>query len=398
MDARGIQQQGEGAMIPYGHHSLDEDDIASVVSVLRSEFLTQGSIVPQFEQAICTQVSAQYGVAVNSATSALHIACLALDLGPGDIFWTSAISFVASANCGLYCGAEVDFVDIDPNTFNISVELLEDKLITACATGKLPKLLIVVHMAGRSCDMAPIKQLSDKYGFSIIEDASHALGAKYLNLPVGCGRYSDITVFSFHPVKIITSGEGGMAITNNPTIARKMQLLRSHGITRDPNEMLHHPKNSSYYEQVILGFNYRMTDIHAALGISQLKKLNSFVARRNQIAEVYEKNIESLPLKTQTRDLKCHSSYHLYIIQITSNNRESERNALFKHLLDKRIAPNLHYMPIMAHPFYRKLGLDVTKYPNATDYYRSSLSVPIFPGISESSLAYCVNSITSFFE
>lgn len=383
-------------MIPYGKHLIDEEDIASVISVLRSDFLTQGEVVPQFERAVCARVGAAHGVAVNSATSALHVACLALNLGPGDIFWTSSISFVASANCGLYCGATVDFVDIDPKTFNISVDLLERKLVSAEAQGKLPKLLIVVHMAGLSCDMVSIKALADRYGFSIIEDASHALGGRYLNLPVGSCKYSDITIFSFHPVKIITSAEGGLAVTNNNLLARKMRLLRSHGITRDPIEMVEKPKQPVYYEQIALGFNYRMTDIHAALGLSQLNKLDSFVKKRNDIANTYSHKFATLPLSIQRRGVENYSAYHLYIIQLNSTDDSRGRDAMLQYLLSKGVVTNIHYMPIMAHPYFGGMGFDVNDYPNALEYYQTSLSIPIFPAMAEEEVELCMDSITAF--
>jgi len=383
-------------MIPYGKHLIDEDDIASVISVLRSDFLTQGEMVPQFERAVCARVGARHGVAVNSATSALHVACLALNLSPGDIFWTSSISFVASANCGLYCGATVDFVDIDPKTFNISVDLLERKLIIAEALGKLPKLLIVVHMAGLSCDMVSIRALGDRYGFSIIEDASHALGGRYLNLPIGSCQYSDITIFSFHPVKIITSGEGGMAVTNNDLLAREMQLLRSHGITRDPTEMVEKSRQPVCYEQITLGFNYRMTDIHAAIGLSQLNKLDSFVTRRNDIANIYLNRFAALPLSTQRRDTESYSAYHLFIIQPYYRDGSRSRDLMLQHLLSKGIICNIHYRPIMAHPYFNSLGFDVNDYPNALHYYQTSLSIPIFPGMAEEEITLCIDSVTDF--
>jgi len=383
-------------MIPYGKHLIDEDDIASVISVLRSDFLTQGEMVPQFERAVCARVGARHGVAVNSATSALHVACLALNLSPGDIFWTSSISFVASANCGLYCGATVDFVDIDPKTFNISVDLLERKLIIAEALGKLPKLLIVVHMAGLSCDMVSIRALGDRYGFSIIEDASHALGGRYLNLPIGSCQYSDITIFSFHPVKIITSGEGGMAVTNNDLLAREMQLLRSHGITRDPTEMVEKSRQPVCYEQITLGFNYRMTDIHAAIGLSQLNKLDSFVTRRNDIANIYLNRFAALPLSTQRRDTESYSAYHLFIIQPYYRDGSRSRDLMLQHLLSKGIICNIHYRPIMAHPYFNSMGFDVNDYPNALHYYQTSLSIPIFPGMAEEEITLCIDSVTDF--
>ena len=298
-------------MIPYGKQNISSEDIEAVVEVLKSDYLTQGPVVPEFEKAISSYCGAKYAVAVNSATSALHIACLALGVGLGDLVWTSAITFVASANCALYCGAEVEFVDISSESYNISIQRLTDKLEAAKKSGRLPKVVIPVHLAGQSCDMRAIHALSKKYGFRIIEDASHAIGGKYLEERIGGCQYSDITVFSFHPVKIITTGEGGIALTNDQNLIKKMARLRSHGITRYPEEMTHAPDGPWYYQQIELGFNYRMTDIHAALGLSQLGRLDKFVSERHAIAERYGQLLSKSQIKLPQQDPQSRSAWHL---------------------------------------------------------------------------------------
>ncbi|ART79738.1 UDP-4-amino-4,6-dideoxy-N-acetyl-beta-L-altrosamine transaminase [Oceanisphaera avium] len=301
-------------MIPYGRQDINQADIDAVIEILKSDFLTQGPKVPLFEKTVADYVGSDHAVAVNSATSALHIACLALGLGPGDWLWTSPITFVASANCGLYCGAQVDFVDIDPRTYNLCAKELEKKLITAKQNGTLPKVVIPVHFSGQSCDMQAIHALSKRYGFKIIEDASHAIGGKYKKEPIGNCRYSDITVFSFHPVKIITTAEGGMAMTNNPQLAEKMQLYRSHGITRDPSFMTHEPDGSWYYQQIELGYNYRMTELQAALGISQMQRLDGFITQRHKLAQRYNELLADLPITLPWQHVDSDSSWHLYVI------------------------------------------------------------------------------------
>ncbi|MDG6250490.1 UDP-4-amino-4,6-dideoxy-N-acetyl-beta-L-altrosamine transaminase, partial [Methanocalculus sp.] len=303
-------------MIPYGRQDIRQEDIDAVIDVLKSDLITQGPVVPRFEEAVAAKVGARYGVAVNSGTSALHVACLALGLGPGNQLWTSPITFVASANCGLYCGAQVDFVDIDPVTYNLSPETLEKKLLDADEKSCLPDIVVPVHFCGQSCDMERIHELSQSFGFKVIEDASHALGGRYKDYPVGCCRYSDITVFSFHPVKIITTAEGGMAVTNDAALAEKMQLLRSHGITRDPELMTHVSDGPWYYQQIDLGYNYRMTDIQAALGISQLNRLDEYVTRRHKIAERYNRLLSDLPVKVPFQHPDAYSSWHLYVIRL----------------------------------------------------------------------------------
>lgn len=366
--------------IPYGRQSISEADIEAVIEVMRSDFLTQGPIVGAFEKSVAEYCGVKFGVAVNSATSALHIACLSLGVGPGDWVWTSPISFVASANCAIYCGANIDFVDIDSSTYNMSVESLTKKLEKAKLENRLPKVLIPVHLCGQSCDMEQIFSLSKTYGFRIIEDASHAIGGKYKNETIGNCRYSDITVFSFHPVKIITTGEGGMAMTNNLELSSKMQRLRSHGITRDPQEMDCLPDGPWYYQQQELGFNYRMTDMQAALGLSQMKKLNEFVKIRHNIADKYNSLFKGLPFVIPKQSNSTYSSYHLYVIRVKFVN-ELSRLQVFERLRAAGINVNLHYIPIYHHPYYKKMGFDPLDYPAAESYYSEAISMPIFVGL-----------------
>ena len=382
-------------MIPYGRQSISKKDIEAVTSVLTSDFLTQGPMAPVFEKAFAKKVDSKYAVSTNSATSALHIACLALNIGPGDVVWTSPISFVASSNCALYCGAKVDFIDIDPNTYNISVDSLAQKLSKAEVSGELPKALIPVHLAGQSCEMKAIHELSIKYNFKVIEDASHATGAKYLNEPVGCSLYSDISIFSFHPVKIITSGEGGMAVTNNHDYMLKMTSLRSHGITRDPNLMTIEPDGPWFYQQLELGFNYRMTDIHAALGYSQLGRLDEFVNQRRTIANRYfdELAIDGLKLPFQHPD--SYSSFHLFIIKLKETAGSLSRDILFNRLRESGINANLHYIPIYRHPYYSALGFEINNFPVTEDYYKQAISIPIYPSMTESEQSFVIDVIQS---
>jgi len=371
-------------LIPYGRQNINQDDIDSVVSVLRSDFVTQGPLVPSFESAVAKFCNAKYGIAVNSGTSALHIACLALGVTNGDIVWTSPISFVASANCAIYCGASIDFVDINPITYNLDIDKLSMKLLQARLDGNLPKVLIPVHLAGQSCEMEKIHKLSVEYGFKIIEDGSHAIGARYKDAPVGSCQYSDITVFSFHPVKIITTGEGGMALTNDSILQRKMALYRSHGITRDPEDMIDVPHGPWYYEQIEIGYNYRMTDFQAALGLSQLNRLDEFVRERNDIAAIYDEVLSGLPIKLPEIHQDCYSSFHLYIVRIDS--KKISHKTVFEQCRSRGIAVNLHYIPIYRHPFYRKFNYDVNNFPEAEAYYVQAISLPIFPGISRTQL------------
>jgi len=364
-------------MIPYGRQDIIQADIDSVIDTLKSDFLTQGPQVPLFEKKVSGYCNAKYGVAVNSATSALHIACLALNLSKGDWLWTSPNSFVASANCGLYCGAKVDFVDIDSKTYNMSVEELEKKLIQAELDNKLPKIVIPVHFAGQSCNMKRIHSLSQKYGFKIIEDASHAIGGKYLNKSIGCCQYSDITVFSFHPVKIITTAEGGLATTNNKNLLEKMQLFRSHGITRDAKLMTKKSQRSLYYEQTVLGFNYRMTDLQAALGISQMKRLDIFVTKRHVLRNNYNLLLNNLPLIKPFQDQDSYSSLHLYPIQIDLEKTNKNREKIFEELRSSGVGVNVHYIPIHTHPYYQKLGFQNGDFPNTEAYYTRAISLPL---------------------
>ena len=368
-------------MIPYGRQSISDEDIAAVVEVLRSDFLTQGPVVPAFEQAMCSYTGARYAVAVNSGTSALHIACLALGLGEGDWLWTTPITFVASANCARYCGAQVDFVDIDPLSWNLSVSALEQKLEVAEQKGQLPKVLVAVHLCGLPCEMEAIHQLSEKYGFAVIEDGCHAVGGKYQEEPIGYGRYSDITIFSFHPVKNITTAEGGMALTNSEPLAERMRRLRSHGITSDPELMAHPPDGPWYYQQIELGYNYRMTDLQAALGISQLKRLDHFIQCRNEIAAYYSQQLESLPLQLPAHIPGHYSAFHLYVV-LLSDEQEEQRRSLLEQLRSQGIQLHVHYIPVHTQPYYRQLGFKEGDFPEAEKYYRKCLTLPIYPQLS----------------
>lgn len=371
-------------MIPYGRQDISEADIQAVVDVLRSDFLTQGPAVVSFENAVAGYCSARYAIAVNSATSALHIACLALGVGPGDWVWTSPITFVASANCALYCGAQVDFVDIDPRTYNLSVAHLADKLAQAEKSGCLPKVVIPVHMCGQPCDMAAIHGLSQRYGFKIIEDASHALGGKYQGEPIGNCRYSDIIVFSFHPVKIITTAEGGMALSNDEQLAKRMQLLRSHGITRDADEMTHEPDGPWYYQQIALGYNYRMTDLQATLGLSQMQRLDEFITKRHAIAQRYDQLLADLPLITPWQHVDSYSGMHLYVVRLKLDKIRKSHRQVFESLRVHGIGVNLHYIPVYRQPFYEKLGFKKGCCPEAEGYYGETISLPMYPGLTES--------------
>ncbi len=382
-------------MIPYGRQEVTKEDIDSVVDVLKSDFLTQGPVLPKFEKAVADFCNVKYAFAVNSATSALHLACLALDVGKGDIVWTAANTFVASSNCALYCGAEVDFVDIDPNTFNISTLELRKKLEQANKNNTLPKVVIPVHMTGQSCEMEEIYELSIKYGFKIIEDGSHAIGGKYKNNYVGSCRYSDITIFSFHPVKIITTGEGGMVLTKDKSLANKVELLRTHGITRD-KELIKQFDGPWYYEQHLLGFNYRMTDIQAALGLSQLERLEKYVKIRNEIAKKYDKLFENLPFKTPKLIDEVYSSFHLYVIRVESESTQKSHKEIFEDLRESGILVNLHYIPVYLHPFYRdQLGFKPGYCVNAEKYYREAISIPMYPSLTDDDLKSVVDACSN---
>lgn len=370
-------------MIPYGRQQITEADIQAVADVLRSDFLTQGPAVPAFEQALAAYCGAKHGVAVNSATSALHIACLALGVGPGDWVWTSPITFVASANCARYCGADIDFVDIDPRTFNLCPQALAEKLATAEMEGQLPKVVIPVHMTGQPCDMAAIRALAQRYGFAVIEDASHAIGASYQEWKTGSGQYSDITVFSFHPVKIITTAEGGLCVTHRDDLAQKMVLLRSHGITREAALLEKKDEGGWYYEQQCLGFNYRMTDMQAALGLSQFARLDALVARRHTIADRYDELLADLPLILPVRETDRYSGLHLYVIQIDESRTDRTRREIFDGLRAAGVGVNVHYIPVHLQPDFRQLGFADGDFPKAEAYYRRCISLPMFPDLTD---------------
>jgi UDP-4-amino-4,6-dideoxy-N-acetyl-beta-L-altrosamine transaminase len=380
-------------MVPYGKQDINQADIDSVVNILKSDFLTQGPQVPLFEKTVSNYCGAEYGVAVNSATSALHIACLALDLGKGDWLWTSPNSFVASANCGLYCGAKVDFIDIDPETYNLSAKELEKKLIQAKQENKLPKIVIPVHFAGQSCDMKKIHSLSQEYGFKIIEDASHAIGGKYLDKPIGSCQYSDITVFSFHPVKIITTAEGGLATTNDKNLSECMQLYRSHGVTRDPELMTKKSEGSWYYQQVDLGFNYRMTELQAALGVSQMQRLDEFVTQRHTLQEIYNSLLSGFSIVRPYQDQNSYSALHLYPIQIDMEKNIKSREKIFEELRQSDIGVNVHYIPIHTQPYYRQFGFSDGDFPVSEAYYSKVISLPIYHGMTFSEQDLVVNKL-----
>lgn len=370
-------------MIPYGRQDITPADIEAVAQILRSDFLTQGPAVPAFEAAVAKQVHVQHALAMSSATAALHVACLALGLGPGDILWTSPITFVASANCALYCGAAVDFVDIDPRTYNLCPKALEGKLVEARRQRRLPKVVVPVHLSGQPCDMARIHELAQEYGFRIVEDASHAIGGQYHGQPIGNCRYSDITVFSFHPVKIITTAEGGMALTNDAMLAQKMALLRSHGITRDPALMERQPEGGWYYEQIVLGYNYRMTDIQAALGLSQLRRVDVYVARRHELAARYDRLLASFPVVTPWQHPDSYSGRHLYIICLGPELTGKAHRQIFAELREAGIGVNLHYIPVYRQPYYEKLGCAAGACPEAEKYYQEAITLPLFSAMSE---------------
>ncbi len=372
--------------IPYGRQEISQEDLEAVKEVLCSDWLTQGPAVTAFEAALKNYGHVNYAVACCNATAALHLACKALGVGPGDYVWTSPNTFTASANCARFCGAEIDFVDIDPDTYNLCVFELEKKLIQAQKNNQLPKVVIPVHFAGQSCDMATIKKLADQYGFKIIEDASHAIGGKYLGQPIGSCSYSDITVFSFHPVKIITTGEGGACLTNNGQLAETMSLLRAHGITRDPAKMLNPCEGAWYYEQVDLGFNYRITDMQCALGVSQIKRLNSYIDKRNEIAEQYQKLLKDLPLKLPMVKKDGLNAFHLYVVQILPESGKN-RKEIFDYLRANQIGVNVHYIPVHRQPYYENLGFKKGDFPVAEKYYENAISLPMYPGLTQEDLA-----------
>ena len=385
-------------MIPYGKQYINQQDIDSVVDVLKSDFLTQGPQVPAFEAALVEHTGANHALAVNSATSALHIACLALGVGQGDWLWTSPITFVASANCGLYCGAQVDFVDIDPDTYNMCPKRLEEKLIQAKADGKLPKVVVPVHLCGQPCDMAAIAKLAKEYGFKVIEDASHAIGGRYKDQPIGNCEYSDITVFSFHPVKIVTTAEGGAALTNQKALADKMALLRSHGVTRDPEFMRGESHGGWYYQQVDLGFNYRMTELQAALGVSQMQRLDDFVAARHELAKGYNKKLADLPLVLPYQLPETYSGLHLFVIRLRLSEIQSTHNQVFDALRERGIGVNLHYIPVHTQPYYQDMGFAGGDFPESERYYSEAMSLPMFHGMSEEQQDTVVETLTDILQ
>lgn len=373
-------------MIPYGRQDISESDIAAVVEVLKSDWLTQGPAIGRFEAAVSEYCQSNYAVAVSNATAALHLACLALELGPGDILWTSPNTFVASANCALYCGALVDFVDIDVRTYNMSVDALRAKLIGAEREGRLPKVVVPVHFAGQCCEMREIKLLANQYGFRIIEDASHAIGGQYLGKPIGNCEFSDITVFSFHPVKIITTGEGGLALTNDASLAGSMQRLRSHGITRDARQMTSSSEGPWYYQQIELGYNYRITDIQAALGASQMTRLDDFLRLRQNIALAYDAALRSLPVNLPWQHPDTSSAYHLYPIRVPANSRKR----IFEGLRAAGVGVNVHYIPVHMQPYYRQLGPYAGSFPNAEKYYSEAISLPMYPSLGSEQQTYVI--------
>lgn len=380
-------------MIPYGRQDITQADIDAVVEVLKSDYLTQGPVVPRFEHAVADYCGATHALAMNSATSALHVACMALGLGPGDWLWTSPITFVASANCALYCGAQVDFVDIDPRTYNLCPQALERKLVEAEKVGRLPKVVVPVHLCGQPCDMQAIHTLAQRYGFKIIEDASHAIGGKYQGEPIGNGRYSDITVFSFHPVKIVTTAEGGMALTSNAELAERMALFRSHGITRDPAQMTHASDGPWYYQQIELGYNYRMTELQAALGVSQLDRIDDYVTHRHAIARRYDERLADLPVVTPWQHPDSYSGLHLYPIRLQLDRIDRSHREVFELLRERGIGVNLHYIPVHTQPYYQRMGFKAGDYPQAERYYAEAISLPMYPTMTEAQHADVISAL-----
>lgn len=370
-------------MIPYGKQEITQQDIDAVINVLKTDFLTQGPQVPAFEKSLTDFTGAKHALAVNSATSALHIACLALGLGKGDTLWTTPITFVASSNCGLYCGATVDFVDIDAATYNLCPIKLEEKLIVAKAQGKLPKVLVAVHLCGQPCDMKAISKLAKEYNFKVIEDASHAIGGSYYDTPIGACQYSDITVFSFHPVKIVTTAEGGAALTNEQQLATKMNLFRSHGVTRDPDLMVGESDGGWYYQQVELGYNYRMTELQAALGVSQMSRLSEFVAARHILASRYNEELTALPITLPYQLPETYSGLHLYVIRLQLDKITKTQKQVFDELRENGIGVNLHYIPVHTQPYYQEIGFKKGDFPAAECYYQEAISLPLFHIMSD---------------
>jgi UDP-4-amino-4,6-dideoxy-N-acetyl-beta-L-altrosamine transaminase len=369
--------------VPYGRQDIDAEDIAAVEAVLRSDWLTQGPAIERFERCVAEYVGTTFACAVNSATSALHLACRAVGLGPGDVLWTVPNTFVASANAALYCGAKVDFVDIDPKTCNLSIDALARKLAAAERENRLPKALVAVHFAGLSCDMAKIAELAQRYRFRVIEDAAHAIGGDYQGRKIGNCAYSDIAVFSFHPVKIITSAEGGMLVTNDPALHQAVSLLRSHGVTRDPALMDRAAEGDWYYQQIDLGFNYRLTDVHAALGLSQMRRIDEFVARRRVLADRYDRLLSDLPVVRAPRDTKANSAWHLYVVQIDTQRTNKSRKEVFDAMRRAQILVNVHYIPVHLQPYYRRFGFGPGDYPAAEAYYENAITLPLYAAMTD---------------
>ncbi|MGE7959947.1 UDP-4-amino-4,6-dideoxy-N-acetyl-beta-L-altrosamine transaminase [Pseudomonas sp. NPDC089530] len=380
-------------MIPYARQRLDQADIDAVVEVLQSDWLTQGPTIERFEQAMAARCEAAHGVAVCNATAALHIACLAAGLGPGDRLWTTPNTFLASANCGRYCGAEVDFVDIDPHTWNMDAQALAHKLEVAERAGRLPKVVVAVAFSGQSCDMRTMAQLAQRYGFVLIEDAAHAVGASYAGRPVGCGEFAAMTIFSFHPVKIITSAEGGMVMTNSPQLANRLRRLRNHGMTRDPEQMTEPSYSPWYYQQIELGFNYRITDLQAALGLSQLDKLDVFLARRRQLAARYDRLLADLPLTLPQAQERAQSAWHLYVVRLQSERIRRSHHEVFEALRDAGVGVNLHYIPVHLQPYYRDLGFAAGDFPEAERYYAEAITLPLYPALDDEQQEYVVEQL-----
>lgn len=379
--------------IPYGRQNIDQTDIDAVVAVLKSPWLTQGPTIERFEAAMAEHCDADFAVAVCNATAALHIACLAAGLGEGDWLWTTPNTFVASANCGRYCGAKVDFVDIDPLTWNLDADVLAKKLIAAEAAGTLPKVVVAVAFSGQSCDLRAMAALAERYGFTLIEDASHAVGATYLGRPVGCGAYAAMTIFSFHPVKIITSGEGGMVLTNRPELAERLRRLRSHGITADPAQMSVPSEGLWYYQQVELGFNYRMTDLHAALGLSQIARLEGFIARRRQLAARYERLLAGLPMQLPSAQAGAESAWHLYVVRVHFDRLTLSQRELFDAMRAAGVGVNLHYIPVHLQPYYQSLGFGEGDFPEAEGYFGEAVSLPLFPDLTDEQQDYVIEQL-----
>jgi len=386
------QPRNEFMKIPYGRHDIQSSDVNAVVEVLKSDFLTQGPMVPNFEEKVSRYCAAKYAIAVTSATSALHISLMALGIGKDDLVWTSPNTFLATANAALYCGAQIDFVDIDTQTYNICASELKHKLENAAKKNRLPKAVIPVHFAGQPCDMRSLHALSKEYGFYVIEDASHAMGGNYLNYKIGSCRYSDITVFSFHPVKIITTAEGGVALTNNDKLAQKLRLFRSHGVTRDPNLMSNVTPEPWHYEQVALGYNYRMNDIQAVLGANQVSRLDSYVKSRHAIADRYNSDLSHLPLRLPYQTEDGYSAYHLYVVLIEKSH-DLSRKTVFEELRSRGIIVSVHYIPVHTQPYYRQLGFKIGQFPKAEAYYDKAISLTIYPTLSENDQNYIINSL-----